>query len=135
MQVDEAETEADTDEPEAEPVDDAAAHEHDHDDEPDDNEKALSGVIAFNEQLIDEQKALVDALAPLPTLVETLKELTSINDELAAVKAAVAEMQAEFKQRPRASRANETLADAEMVETATKESEEKLLFGRYAVSE
>lgn len=122
---------ADTAEPDAEPVEEAADHDH-TEPEPNELEKALSGVVSLNEQLIEEQKAFAEQL---PALIGALEALADIPAELAEVKATVADMQANFKQRPRASVAAETLASEEVVKEVIADDSEVTLFGRIPVKE
>lgn len=129
LQVDDK-PEADTAEPDAEPVEDAAAHEHEHEAvEPDELEKALTKNLAFNEQLITDQKALVEVLTEIAGEFKALKELTGLTPKVEALETAIKAMQGEFKQRPRASRANETLADPDAVREMTKDTETTMLWG------
>lgn len=98
--------------------------------EPTANEKALQQSVAFNEQLMDDQAALletqtqlVDALKGLADLPATVKALSdTVAEQAQQIKA----MQAQFSQRPRASVSSETVADgdlAALVEKAAKDAE------------
>jgi len=124
-------TDADTDEPDAEPVEESAEHEH-TEPEPDELEKALTKSVAFNEQLMTDQKAIVDVLGGM---AETLKGLVDLPERFSEVEKNVTAMQAEFEQRPRASRSTATLVSEEVAKELGADDEPKKWFGKYPATE
>lgn len=109
-----------------------AGDDHQHGDvletlEPSELEKTLVKLIGFNDELISNQKALAEGIGVLPELVQALKAVAGIPQQLSALEKTVKTLQAEFAQRPRASRATVT----EIAEQALKDAKEPLmLFGR-----
>jgi len=136
----EALLEVEDDEPAAGEADDVEADdaaEHDHTEaEPTPLEKTLTNLVEYNEQLMTDQKAFVDAMPKLEKLTKALEGLDRFAVELESLKKTVDGLQAEFKQRPRSSISRATVAneDDEIVK-AIVEDDPKALFGKYELKE
>ena len=114
---------------EQEPTEDAK---HDHtEQEPSELEKALVSLVEFNEQLVTDQKALVEAMPNLTAFLTGIKALEKVAGDIETLRGEVAEMQENFKQRPRASQAESTKApeNDEHAKEITKGDAKKLAFG------
>lgn len=94
------------DEPATEDAEAGHDHQHSEPEEPGELEKALASLVAFNDELIENQKALSEGLGTLPDLVKAVADLPA---QVAELREAMKAMQAEFKQRPRASRSADTV--------------------------
>jgi hypothetical protein len=92
--------------------------------EPEEADKALKSVMALNEQLMTDQTALVaqqaDILAALKALTNLPAAVADLAVEVKAQGAQVKKLQGEFEQRPRASRATETIAGGDMADLVDK---------------
>lgn len=101
----------DADAPEAEAEgedvhDHAGSGEHAANGEAPVNDKALEAVVALNKALTDDQVEIVKALQ---AVVPELAKLTGLSEQVKALESQVASLNDEFKHRPRASVARETV--------------------------
>lgn len=92
--------------------------------EPTANEKALQQSVAFNEQLMDDQAALLKTQTQLVEALKGLADLPAtvqaLSDTVAAQAQQIKAMQAEFSQRPRASAASQTVTEGELAALVDK---------------